>query len=591
MPGNVGLFVGGVQVVRPSVTTQINTSAMVPTGAGAQDVPGFIGAFDGGVPNVVQTFTSLAAAIAVLRGGQALSYLARIFSPGGGNSGPAKVYVVRAGAPTQATLASGSGLTFTSRDYGVHVNGIQVTVAVGITTPWAVTVTKAADNYSKTYNVGNALSVVAPATGTNKLTFDHVNRLATLSDAAGTLTLAYPAGNGVTLAQLVPWINARSGWSAVLATGADPSMPVEYMDNPAAGQTLTNGVATPVPASQGMAVYEINLTDAQVTAALTAGTVYAALTAAATAPLAGGTGNSQAALTTTANGDWATALGVMDTVDCAALFLASSAAAVQALGYQDCLTQRTILRKKYRIFYTGLAPAAGASEATNVAAAIANAPILAGPVVHAWNGTAGLNPLSGLTEQLGSLGTAAQLCGMACGCGPAQSLTNNAMSSYGLEYPNPSDADITALLLAGITPIATDPVTGAAVCVQAITTYQGGANVSWRTLVGLRVQDAICRLFNAVLTPFIGFPLDLTTGQLIRGAAAKGLDASVMTPQNPAGFLTPGYTNGAQTPAWSNLTVTTDGLQSWFLSVQAHPVCESDYIPVSVNLVPVAISL
>jgi hypothetical protein len=282
----------------------------------------------------------------------------------------------------------------------------------------------------------------------------------------------------------------------------------------------------------------------------------------------------------------------MDTVDCAALFLASSLPAVQALGYQDCLTQRTITRKRYRILYTGNAPAGTSTpETSNVAATVLNAPILAGPVVYAWNGTAGLNPMSGLTEQLGSLGTAAQLCGMACGTGPAQSLTNNFLTSYGLEYPNPSDADVNALLLAGITPIVTDPVTGNAVVVQAITTYQGGSNVSFRTLVGLRVQDAISRMFNSVLASFVGAPLDMATGQSIYATCQKNLDANTMSPQNTSGFLTPGFVNGAEVPAWTNLSVTTDGLQTWFASVQAHPVCESDYIDVSVNLVPVPINL
>ena len=170
MPGNVGIVVGGTQVVRPSVITQINTAAMVPTSSGSAQIPGVIGAFDGGAPNVVQTFTSFAQALAVLRGGQALSYLARIFNPGGGNAGPSKVYVVRAGAPTQSTLAATCGLTFTSVDYGTHTNGIAITVAVGSTTPWAITVAKPADGYSRTYNVGNALTVTAPASASFSLT-------------------------------------------------------------------------------------------------------------------------------------------------------------------------------------------------------------------------------------------------------------------------------------------------------------------------------------------------------------------------------------------------------------------------------------
>ena len=593
MPGNIGVFVAGQQIVRPSAFTQINTSAMVPVTSGSSQAAGIIGAFDGGLANTVLTFTSFAQAQAVLRGGQAMSYLSRIFNPGGGNPGASKVYVVRAGAPAPSTLASTCGLTFTSIDAGSHNNGIIITVAVGSTTPWAVTVAKSADNYTRTYNVGNALMVTAPVSGTNKITFDHTNMVATISDIAGSNTMSYP-NDGFTIATLIPWINARAGWSSVLAVGSDPSMPIRYMDNPAGGQTLTNNVATSLPASQGMACYEISLNDTYVDAALTAGSTYAALTAAAATSMAAGTGSSLDALTLA---HYNTALAVMDTVDPAALFMAWQAgqtatpSQVQAAAYADCVTQRSVTRKRYRILYTGFGPVGGTAEATSVAAAVAAAPTMAGPVVFAWNGVATPNPISGLTEQLGGLGTAAQLCGLACGAGPATPLTNMALTSYGLEYSNPTDADINALLMAGITPIATDPTTGNAIVVQAITTYQGGANVSWRTLTGLRVQDAITRLFNSVLSPFVGYPLDLMTGELIRSSAAKALDGSVVTAQNPSGFLTPGYVAGKQVPAWSNLSVTTDGLQSWNIFVQAHPVCESDYISVMVNLTPVPISL
>ena len=351
------------------------------------------------------------------------------------------------------------------------------------------------------------------------------------------------------------------------------------MDNP--GTPLVIGTfLTSVPANQGMAIYEVNLLDPLMSATLTAGSTFTVLTAQPETFLAGGTGNSTA---TYSAPDYVAALAVMDTVAVQALFVCDISA--QALAYQDVLTCRTINRKKYRILYTGGPVNQLASAAILIPAT------MAGPVCYAWNGVLGINPVSGATENLGGLGTAALLMGLSCGSTPGQPTTNQSVISYGVEFANPQDSDITALLTAGISPVIVDPATGRTYLVQGLTTWQGGTNVSFRILQGLRVQDALCNLSNGVLSQFLGAPLDLMTGNLIVATASKAFDSVVVSPQNPGGYLTPGSVNGTAIPAWTNLTVTTDGLQSWFLSVQAHPVCETDYISVNVNLTPVSISL
>jgi len=597
MPGNIGININGSQIVRPSVVTQINTNAMVPASGVLSDVPGVIGYADGGVPNFPYVFSSFAAAAAVLRGGNILSYLSRIFNPSPNVTGPGSVVVVRAGASgvTQATAAV-AGMTLTTEDYGLNTNGVSVQIASdtswlvgGYTVPaWDVTVRRRSDGVSRTYVCGPAVVATSSAT-LPQIKFDHVNKICSMIENAVTVaTLAYP-NDSINVSALAAWISLRSTWTAIVSPGADPSLPLRFMDNPVTPQSIT-ATSISIPANQGMAIYEINQLDNECTAVLTTpANPYTVLSVVAETYFSGGTGNSTAAYS---GADYTAALAIMDTQNVQALFMCdgpgwttANFASFQAQAYADVLACRTLTRKKYRILFTG-GPAA-----QTVAAAAGIPATMAGPVVYAWNGVYGMNPITNVSENLGGLGTAALLCGISCGSTPGQPITNKALVSYGVEFANPQDSDITTLLTAGVSPVILDPATGQTLVVQGLTTWQGGTNVSFRILQGLRVQDALCRLFNSVLAKFLGYPLDLMTGNLIVAEASKNLDSVVVSPQNTGGYLTPGSVGGTQIPAWSNLSVTTDGLQSWTISVQAHPVCETDYIQVVVNLTPVSINL
>jgi hypothetical protein len=581
MPGPIGINVGGVNVVRPGVVTTIDASAMVPDTLNSMGVVGVLGTADGGVPGKVLEFRSFSEAASVLRGGPVLSYLSRIFSPSGDSTVPGAglVRFVRIGAPTQAT-ATIDGLAFTSLDYGRHTNGISIQVAVGAYAPWDVTIFKRLDGLQRTFSVGNGLMVSSTA-ATPKVVFDHVAQVASLyENGAVVATMAYPT-DSVTMANLAAWIQTRPGWAATVS--GDPSMPVRYMDNPVLASAPAIGTTpTALPASQGALVWQLANAGFLVSAALAAPGTYGPLSAAAETYLSGANGTNADAVTST---DWTNGLAVMASADVQFLFLCTTDASAQALAYQHVLAMRTVTAKRNRILFLGGAPGQTVSQAA------AAAPTLPGPVLYVWNGAVGYNPLTGLREQLGGHGSAAQVLGIAAGSYVSTPATGKPILSLGLENATPSDTDIATLLTAGVTPITLDPVTGQAKVEQAITTWQGGANVAYRKLLGLRIQDAIAAMFRQVLSGFVGFPLDLSTGQLIKLAAAKGLDESVRSAQNPAGFLTPGYQNGQETPAWTNLVVSTDGMETWNISVTASPVGESDYITVAVKLAPAQISL
>lgn len=580
MPGAVGVNVGGVRAIRPGVYTTVDASSMIPLTDNPMGVVGVIAPSDGGTPGQVYEFRSMSEAVRVLRGGAVLSYLSRIFSPSPDRPGAGLVRFVRIGAPTRAGVA-GAGMTFASVDYGRHTCGYSVEIT-GSTNAWTVTLRKRIDGFSRTIKVGPGIQVKSTAT-TPKIVFDHAAlQMKMYENAAVVATMDYPT-DSVMLAQAIAFINGRSGWTAQIAPGADPSMPVRFMDNPILGSApsiLTT--FTDLPANQGALEWILKAGTYGVTCALTSGSTYAALSAVSETYMTNGTGTANDVFVTS---DWNAALTTMSTVDVQFLFLATTDANAANAGYLHCVDMRTVNKKRYRIFFTG-----GGLNQTAAAAAAA-APAFDGPCVYVWNGTTTPNPLTGVPENLGGLGSAAQVCGLAAGSYASEPVTGKSLVSSNLETPAPTDSDVETMLIAGVCPITLDPVTGRTRVEQAVTTWQGGTNVAFRKLLGLRIQDEIQRGFQRVLSDFVGYPLDIVTGNAIRARIAKFLDNSVRTAQNSGGFLTPGIVNGQARPAWENLSVSGDGMESWDIQVECHPVGETTYIRVAVKLTPAQIQL
>ena len=584
MPGTVGITVNGVYIVRPGAFSVIDSSAMVPLRSGGAEIVGVIGQSDGGIPGIVYEFSSYPEALGVLRRGEALSYVKRIFNPSPDRAGAYKLRFVRLGDPTQASADFG-GCTFESLDYGRHCNGISVKIVAGtVSGTWSVQVKKPADRYSRTYTVGLGLNVKSSAT-TPKLIFDHAKKLASLYESAAVVaTFAYPT-ESVTLRNLASWINGRTGWTATIS--GNPAMPVCFMNDPILAEApAIVALGVELPAEQGALKWVIGAKDphVQITDVDPGddGATYGALGAEAEASLTAGSGTGDDVIEAA---DFDAPLLLLEAVKVDHLFLCSPDEGVQAKGLDHCVALTEINRKRWRIFYTG-----GPVDET-AAEAAARAQALDGPVVYGWNGTADSNPETGLPEQLGGLAYAAQMCGLAAGCSPSTPLTNKAVKSTSLEVPAPSDTVIDDLLEAGVTPCAYDPVTGRSVIVQCLTTWQGGANVMYRKHQGLRIQYAIHRGVQLVLSEFVGEPMDLLTGNRIKARMAAWLDSSVRNAKNTEGFLTQGFKDGAPTPAWENLTVTGDGIDLWTIAVECHPVTESAFVVVMVKLTPASIEV
>jgi hypothetical protein len=195
-----------------------------------------------------------------------------------------------------------------------------------------------------------------------------------------------------------------------------------------------------------------------------------------------------------------------------------------------------------------------------------------------------------VAEQLGGLGLAAQICGMAGGNPESEPLTYKAVLDSNLEFSDITLDQIDQLLTAGVTFPFADTDTGNRRIQQALMTFQSD-NPSIRLLHGYRIQQKTQRLFDAELARFLGTPLDFVDGESLKTACATMLDKNVRTGANPNGIYTPGFENGVQTPAWRNLTVIGDSNTGWDVECQVSPVGETDYISARVHFVPATISL
>lgn len=636
---NKGVSFQGVNILKPGVYTYVDSTAMVPSRAVPGGVVGYLGPADGGTPGKVYEFTSYDEAAKVLKGGPVLSYMSRIFQPSADLPGASLVRFIRPGSATNASYAVNASLTLTSLDSGRSANNINFSLDAGasdatlktrssggVDTAFTVrtaTIQRCGEGYKRTQALrhGLVLTCSVTTTGTNK---NSVVR--DVDGAAGTIYLvengdiaaSLPFTALTTVKDVAAWMNNRSGWKATVI--GDYDMPAGCVQFPLGSGTPADatyeangapvnatGFLTPA-AGVGALAYMFNRYDAQIEASVTSYTSALPSGVVNQASFSGGTGSGYDTMSAS---DVTAALAVLATVDCQNVFLQSHDPALQQLVYQHVLSMRTITAKKYRVFYAGFnaypatlsgstytAVSGANAEGVPVAAteswvdkAVDAAKLLDGPVVLCANGTVSANPVTGLSEQLYGLGFAAQVCGLAAGNAAVEPLTNKSVLSQSLQYATISDSELNSLLEGGVTVAYHDQTLSRTVLVQALTTFQGGANVTLRKLQGLRIQDAINRGFQGALGAFVGYPLDLVTGTLIKQACAAFLDGSIRSGSNPDGFLTPGTLNGQTVPAWTNLKVVGDGLDSWTITVEAHPVGESAYILVTTKLTPVAIQL
>jgi hypothetical protein len=609
-----GVLIDGQRVNIPGVYPEVNVEGMNPPSLGFTGIVGVVAPSDGGLPDTIYTFRNYNEAKAVLRGGRILSYLSRMFQPSSDINGAREVRFIRGNASAVRAsydwLVGGGGdyAIFTAMDSGAWTNGIRISSVLSsadsvlITdresspvyyVPKVFTVKNVPDKKTYAYTFKNGINLVAPAGSV--FTVDSSERTINLSTNA-TVVDETTFDEVPTFEDLVAWINRHTGWVATCIGAA--YYPTETLnDNASAAPDVAN-LAIFYPAETGLLVYLLNTQNPAISAVL--GSEHPSpLVALSEAPLTGGVGKGTDKLTTPS---LTAALTLAETTSMHLMWIQSSNPALQALLMAHCAAMSTDIARKYRIAVMGInftatspydEPVAGASSFdAAIALAIANVQALDGPGVYCLNGSTWANPVTGIQEQLGGLGLAAQVVGMKSGALPGIPITNKTLHSTGLEFPNITDAQKSLILDNCITTIFRNVEDMTTNVLQAITTRQS-VNPMVRTFHGMYICHEIARMEIAVLSKFIGSPLDLSTGQLIKGAMGKALDRVISSGSNPAGYLTEGRLfDGTRVPAWEGLTVSGDSTTGlWTIRVNPHPIGETDFILVVNNLTPAPIEL
>ena len=609
-----GILVDGTLTLIPGVYPHVDVSAMTPPALGVTGILGVIAPSDGGLPDTIYTFTNYDDAAKIIRGGRLLSYLQRMFQPSDDPNvnGSSYVKFIRANPSIAAATLSvpttnSHPVAVKALDAGAWTNGIRMTITVSSTPstfvvdrasspvyyyPKTVLVEDIPDNWSYTYTLQHGINVTAPSGSALKV--DSTLAEVSLSNN-GSLVEMIPFSQVPTLADLVTWIGNHTGWAATVVGPA--YLPTSALsDNTSAPPTVAN-LAIFYPAESGALAYLLQTSNPVITATTPA--VSDSLPALLQTYLSGGAGKGSDTIST----DQVTAaLAIAATTRMDLLWAQTSDPDCQRLIADHCANMSTDIARKFRIGVLGVnfdnsspfdGAVSGASDNDNaITIAAATAASLDGPVCLCFNGTTVANPVTGVQENLGGLGLAAQVAGMKSGTPVGMPLTNKTVFSTGTEFANLTDAQKTAILQQGILAAFYDGDEGDTKILQAITVAQS-TNPMLRNLHGAYIVQEIGRVEMRVLAKYVGFPLDIGTGNLIKMDTAKMLDASKLSGSNPNGFLTEGRkADGTVVPAWEGLSVSGDSTTgTWTIRVMPHPIGETDFIVVINKLTPAPIEL
>jgi len=180
----MSIFFNGKRLVKPQAASKIDISNLSSVDAGATRNIYLIGQATGGVPGVIQTFNDPSVANAVLRGGDLLKAVGIAWSPSPNQNGASVIKAIRINAATQSVdTASSTGLTVTTKDYGIYTKSIQYQV----TTATADRVDY--DNIGESVPIDgvriDGVSDGASSSGTLQFTFSGTTSGTTLAWASG----------------------------------------------------------------------------------------------------------------------------------------------------------------------------------------------------------------------------------------------------------------------------------------------------------------------------------------------------------------------------------------------------------------------
>lgn len=564
----MSVFFNGRLLVTPTTASVVDDSALANRNLTVGNNLALIGRSAGGKPGTPLTFGSPSEARAVLVSGELLDAVLKAFDPSAQTGGPDRITVVRVNPATQSSLdlldaTSAAVISLKSTDYGLRTSQIKVKIETGSASGKKVT-TQLGNNYYSQDNISrNAFSIRytgAQLTATMTVTGTQV----TLAAPAGTTVATIDLAQAKTVADLVDRINALTGFTASVLESNGTKTTLQGLDFVSAVDVKT-AEYTAKADLQALVDWFNGQSEGFVTATrgANAGTLPANIPFTF---LAGGTDG------VVANGDWATALSVLQTADVQWVVSLTSEPAVHAMTDAHVAFMSMQGRRERRSI-AGSPTGTSVSAATTLAKALNSdrtSLVYQGFYDYDSNGNLQLYP---------PYVTAAVAAAAFCGSNPGTALTNKTFKFRGLESlpRNPVDTDV--LILGGV--MAFEETPQGFKCVKSISTWLVNTNynrVEQSTGVALdfvvrNVREALDVLRGEKISPVL----------LSRAVSIAKSSLDELARPEPSG---PGVIVGDDdNPAYKNVRATAEG-DVVRVEFQCSPVIPCNYVLNTVYAVP-----
>lgn len=446
-----------------------------------------LGRCTGGKPATLLQFNKLSDATDVLKSGELMEALRLAFNPGGGYV-PQKIYAMRVNSAVQSghTLVDGSAndmIEITSRDYGLQQNQLNILMGAGTNLGKKITI-----GYKSNSEIFDDVyrSSLTITHATDTVTIDNNSSVQQMTLVTATITIDLNAY--ATIGDLAAYINAQTGFSAVVTAGQENASSLEL--DSVTGQSLAGGY---VAQSTFQAILDtLNAGSQYVTAAASNATndrVIPENVATVTYFTAGSDGS----YTST---EWTAALSALEAEDIQLIATPDTTGANHALIKTHCEAMSSVTGRKERQFLLG-----GAWGATAAATITASQALNSKWGMYVFNGGTQYD-IAGVIQNYPASYAACMLGGIKSVLAINAPLTFKTLNFLELENKI-KDSVLENLIVNGVCPISYNQ-NGLPHCVRQVNSYQTD-DLKWNEFSMVTIMGYVSRdLRNFLESRYVG---------------------------------------------------------------------------------------
>ncbi len=473
-----------------------------------------MGQSTGGEPTTLLQFNTIAEAVGTLRSGPLMEAVRLAFNPGGGLN-PQRVFAVRVNPATQASvnLVDGSAndmIMLTSRDYGLYVNQIKVTLEAGTNYGKKVTVEFQSDPAETFDDIRRQSFTIEYTGGACTMTIVNNSGTQTLTTSAGGLSITL--GDYNTVGELVAYINSQTDFTCSAVAGQENASPLKL--DAVSAQDINSASYTAESTFQAI-IDTINAGSARISAAAANAANDRVIPENLAATFL--TGGTEGTYDATA---WSNALTMLEAEDIQFISTPDSDSAAHASIKTHCEQMSAVTGRRERQFLVG-APYKTGQMSTEITSAISAAQTLNSKNgMYVFNGGT-QRDVNGVIQNYGGSYAACMLMGAKCALAINQPLTFKELNFIELEWKL-SDTNLENLLKNGVAAINYN-VNGIPHLVRQFNTYQTNDLKFNEFSVVTEMYFASRDLREALEQQFIGQPGTSVTGGVLKGAVQARL--------------------------------------------------------------------